>query len=118
MHGFKIELATTNEFIGLLGLTPSEPKFSSAEVWYKLLPCFWNQGYATEALKRIVSFGFDELQLHRIEAGCAIDNTASIQVLEKVGMIREGRKRKILPLKTGWSDNFHYAILAEDIPLK
>jgi ATP-dependent protease HslVU (ClpYQ) ATPase subunit len=35
-------------------------------------------------------------------------------VLEKGGLKREGRRRKILPLKTGWSDNFEYAILDTD----
>lgn len=62
----------------------------------------------------MLEFGFTELNLHRIEAGCAVENTGSIRVLEKVGMIREGRKRKVLPLKNGWSDNFHYAILSSD----
>ena len=72
------------------------------------------KGYATEALKEILRFGFDQLNLHRIEAGCAVENVASIKVLEKAGMQREGRKRQVLPLKSGWSDNFEYAILAAD----
>ena len=37
------------------------------------------------------------------------------KVLEKVGMIREGRKRQVLPLKSGWSDNYEYAMLHTDI---
>ena len=114
-YTFKIELSGSKDFIGLISLILGKPKFKSAEVWYKLHPDFWNQGYATEALNKILDFGFDQLKLHRIEAGCAIDNIGSIRVLEKVGMIREGRKRKVLPLKTGWSDNFHYAILSTDI---
>jgi hypothetical protein len=52
--------------------------------------------------------------LHRIKAGCAVENIASIKVLEKVGMIREGRGRQLLPLKSSWSDNFQYAILETD----
>ena len=92
----------------------SPPKYQSAEVWYKLHPESWNQGYATEALRRLIEVGFNDLNLHRIEAGCAVDNIGSIRVLEKVGMTREGRMRQVLPLKTGWSDNFHYAILSSD----
>ncbi len=91
------------------------PKFRIAEVWYKLHSNFWGKGYATECLNRILEFGFGELGLHRIEAGCAVENLGSIRVLEKAGMTREGRKRKVLPLKDGWSDNFHYAILATDL---
>jgi RimJ/RimL family protein N-acetyltransferase len=49
-----------------------------------------------------------------MEAGCAADNIGSIRTLEKVGMVKEGRKRKVLPLKSGWSDTFEYAILESD----
>lgn len=58
--------------------------------------------------------GLFGLKLHRIQAGCAVENTGSIKVLEKAGMIREGRRRQVLPLKSGWSDNFEYAILETD----
>lgn len=75
---------------------------------------YWGKGYGTEALNRILDFGFSGLKLHRIEAGCAVNNSASIKVLEKTGMIQEGRGRQSLPLKSGWSDNFKYAILESD----
>ena len=67
------------------------------------------------ALKIIINFGFDDLKLHRIEAGCAVENIGSIRVLEKVGMNLEGRKRQNLPLKNGWSDNFEYAIVSSNL---
>lgn len=111
---FKIEHKDNLQFIGLIALNFGKPKFKTAEVWYKIHSNFWNQGYATESLYKLLAFGFKELNLHRIEAGCAIENISSIRVLEKVGMRKEGRKRKILPLKTGWSDNFHYAILSSE----
>ena len=85
-----------------------------AEVWYKILPNFWGQGLATEALAELLKFGFLDLGLHRIEAGCAIENVASFKVLGKVGMIREGQKRRVLPLKGQWSDNYIYGILDTD----
>lgn len=112
---FKIELIEEASFIGLIALNLGNPKFKSAEVWYKFHSDFWNKGYATEALQRILEFGFNELKLHRIEAGCAVDNIGSIRTLEKAGMTREGRKRKVLPLKNGWSDNFEFAVLSTDI---
>lgn len=113
-YTFAIEKPADGAFIGLIALKLGPQKYRSAEVWYKLHPSFWNQGLATEVLKAVLNFGFEELKLHRIQAGCAVENSASIKVLEKVGMQREGRRRAILPLKAGWSDNFEYAILESD----
>lgn len=111
---FKVELIENREFIGLLALNLGKPKFKSAEIWYKFHSDYWGKGYATEAVKKIIRFAFNDLRLHRIEAGCAVNNLASIRVLEKAGMSCEGRKRQVLPLKSGWSDNFEYAILSTD----
>ena len=110
----KVEINGTNQFIGLIAMNLGKPKFKNAEIWYKFHIDFWGKGYATEAVNKILDFGFDELHLHRIEAGCAVNNLASIKVLEKTGMTREGQKRQVLPLKGGWSDNFEYAILSTD----
>lgn len=104
----------SNIFIGMIGLRLGKPKYRNAEVWYKLLPDQWGKGYATEALKEMIRFGFQDMNLHRIEAGCAVENIGSIKVLEKAGMIREGRTRKLLPIRGAWMDNYGYAILEED----
>ena len=111
---FCIKQFDTNCFVGLVALILGKANFKIAEVWYKILPDYWRQGFTTEALKQILSFGFTDLQLHRIEAGCAVENIASIKVLEKVGMTKEGCKRKILPIRGNWVDNYFYAILDTD----
>lgn len=113
-YTFAIENRLNNEFIGLFGLKLGKEKYRRAEVWCKIHSDHWNNGYATESLKTAINFGFEILKLHRIEAGCAIKNIRSIKVLEKAGMVREGRLRQVLPLKSGWSDNFEYAILETD----
>jgi ribosomal-protein-alanine N-acetyltransferase len=99
------------DFIGMVGIFPGKPKYKSAEIWYKILPNAWGKGYATEISKALIEFSFASLKVHRVEAGCAVENAASVRVLEKSGMQREGRRRQTLPLKTGWSDNYEYAIL-------
>lgn len=113
-YTFAIDNKLDGKFIGLFGLKLGNKKYNRAEVWYKIHSNHWKKGYATECLKAIIHFGFDTLKLHRIEAGCAVENMGSIKVLEKSGMIREGRLRQVLPLKSGWSDNFEYAILETD----
>ena len=111
---WKIILKDSNKFIGLAGMSLSNDRFKMAEFYYKLFPEFWGNGFATETAKRIIQFGFEYLKLHRIEAGVATENLASIKVLEKAGMLREGVRKKILPIRGKWKDNFHYAIVEDD----
>ena len=113
-YTFAILRQSDQQFIGLYGLNIGSPKYQRAEIWYKIHRDYWNNGYATEATQAILDFCFDSLQLHRVTAGCAVENTGSYKVLEKVGMTREGRCRQILPLSTGWADNYEYAILESD----
>lgn len=114
IYVLRISEKETGEFIGLLGFKLGPAKYRNGEVWYKILPAQWKKGYTTEAVKKLLEFGFSDLKLHRIEAGCAVDNIASIRVLEKAGMTREGGKRKALPIRGQWVDNYEYAILEED----
>lgn len=109
-----IRLQTTGEFIGLAGMTVTADRFKMGEIWYNLMPTHWGNGYATEVAKRLIRFGFEILNLHRIEAGVATENKRSIKVLEKAGMTIEGIRRKILPIRGDWVDNYHYAILEND----
>ena len=102
------------EFIGEAGIRLSAERFKKGEISYSLLPNHWNKGLGTELAKRLLEYCFNSLNLHRVEAGVAADNLASIRVLEKAGMLCEGRHQKILPLQQGWTDNFSYAILAEN----
>lgn len=112
-YGFCISLID-HQPIGLIGLSNNSSKFRKAELWFKLAPEYWGKGYTTEAANMILKLGFEELALHRIEAGVDTENLASIKILEKIGMRREGLRRKILPIRGQWKDNFHYAILEED----
>lgn len=113
-YTFAMRSGADNQFIGMMAIRLDRPKYSKAEVWYKAYPAYWGKGYTSEALSALLKFGFDELGLHRIEAGCATENIASIKVLEKAGMTREGVCRKILPIRGEWVDNYMYAILDED----
>ncbi len=104
----------THEFIGEAGLNLSKFKYRSGEVFYGLHPDHWGKGYGTEAVETILNYAFVDLNLHRITAGVATENTGSIKLLERVGMQREGKHRKILPIRGEWWDNYQYAILEED----
>lgn len=111
---WKINSKEFNSFLGVAGMTLSADRFRLGEIYYKLLPKYWGKGYATEVSKGLIKAGFEEFKLHKVEAGVATDNLPSIRVLEKSGMIREGLRRKILPIRGEWKDNYHYAIVEDD----
>ncbi|WP_167609061.1 GNAT family N-acetyltransferase [Maribellus sediminis] len=111
---WKIVKKDSEEFIGVAGLSLSLNRFKLGEIFYSLLPGFWGKGFATEVAKTLVKSGFEDFNLHKVEAGVATENTRSIKVLEKAGMTREGLRRKILPIRGEWKDNFHYAIVEDD----
>lgn len=109
-----IFLEDKNEFVGEAGMHFSSDKFKLGEIYFKLHPKCWGKGYATEIAKRLIKFGFEEMHLHKVEAGVQTENIRSVRVLEKAGMTREGLRRKILPVRGEWKDNYHYAILEDD----
>ncbi|MPR32933.1 GNAT family N-acetyltransferase [Salmonirosea aquatica] len=113
-YGWTVRTHEDGEFVGEAGMHLSGDSFRSSDIYYSLLPAHWKKGYATEIVKRMIVFGFSELKLHRIQAGVATENVRSIRVLEKAGMVCEGLRRKILPIRGEWKDNYHYAIVEDD----
>jgi len=74
----------------------------------------WGRGYATDAMRVRTKFGFEVLNLHRIESEALIENIASQRALEKAGYKREGVFRKRVWIEGQWHDTIRYAILDED----
>jgi ribosomal-protein-alanine N-acetyltransferase len=83
----------------------------SAFVGYFLDEKHNGKGYTTEAVKLIVKYAFDELKLHRVEAGVMPHNTGSIRVLEKAGFEKEGLARKNVKINGKWEDHQQMAIV-------
>jgi RimJ/RimL family protein N-acetyltransferase len=102
-----------DELIGLCGICTLSGS-EQAELWYLLRPDVWGHGLATEAARQMLEFGFGELNLHRIWATCVPENTASLRVLEKLGMRREGLQKSSLKIHGVWVDCYVYAMLAEE----
>jgi ribosomal-protein-alanine N-acetyltransferase len=111
----KFQLAITSksdhQLIGNCGVRMASSDAHEGEIGYELAPWHWGQGYATEAARAVVRFGFTGLGLHRIWAQCNAVNTASAHVLEKVGMRLEGRLRDKAYFKGHWWDTLLYAML-------
>ncbi|WP_203363691.1 GNAT family protein [Bacillus sp. REN10] len=84
------------------------------EIGWVFNPSFQRRGYATEAAKGVLEYGFNKLNLHRIIATCQPENTPSYRVMEKMGMRREGFFKKCIPNGNDWWDEYYYAILKEE----
>ena len=89
--------------IGSAGLHV-DPPHRHAEIGYVLGIDRWGKGYATEAARAIVEFGFGTLRLHRLHAGYYTRNPASGRVLEKLGFREEGRRPQMYMRFGEWVD--------------
>lgn len=87
----------------------------SAELGYWLGEAYQGNGFAREAVKLLCSHAFSYLELHRVEAACMADNTASQRVLESNGFRREGYSDKYLKINGSWTDHIRFALMKEDI---
>ncbi len=106
-----IILKTTKKRIGGCGITVSDAENQQGWIGYCLNNNLWNQGYATEAAAKLLEFGFEKLELHRIFATCDTENIGSARVLEKIGMQREGFMRDDKLIRKKWRDSFLHAVI-------
>jgi ribosomal-protein-alanine N-acetyltransferase len=109
-----ITLPDTGRLIGNCGIRRKPANDWEADIGFELAPEYWGRGYATEAARAIVDFGFRELRLHRISSWCIADNAASARVLERVGLRREGRLRENDYFKGRWWDTLLYGLLESE----
>lgn len=84
----------SGKMIGTCGFTSFDLPNNSAEVGYVLNPTYWHRGIAAEALREMLHYAFEVLQLNRVEARYMLGNENSRRVMEKVGMTFEGVSRE------------------------
>jgi ribosomal-protein-alanine N-acetyltransferase len=90
------------------------PTGGKAELAFGLHPRSWGCGYMTEAVRAVLAFGFEQLGLHRLFATVHPDNLASLRLLERVGMQREGVLRQEAFIKGEWWDVVSCALLVSE----
>jgi RimJ/RimL family protein N-acetyltransferase len=110
---YAVELAATNELVGAVALR-IVPEHAKAEVGYWVGKPFWGRGYCSEAVDRLLQYGFEDRGLHRIYAHHLTRNPASGRVMQKVGMQHEGKLRGHVRKWGIFEDIELYGILKED----
>ena len=91
-----ITMRDSGKMIGSCGFTRFNFSSYSAEIGFVLNPKYWGYSIAPEASRRVIRFGFDTLELHRIEARYMENNIQSRRVMEKSGMTFEGIYRDMM----------------------
>jgi ribosomal-protein-alanine N-acetyltransferase len=110
---FAVSILPGYELCGAVGLHLAG-LHRRAELGYWVGVPYWGKGFATEAARAAVAFGFETLRLHRIYAHHFSENTASRRVLEKIGMRHEGRSRQHVQKWGQFIDVENYGLLAEE----
>ncbi|MDQ3281031.1 MAG: GNAT family N-acetyltransferase [Acidobacteriota bacterium] len=114
IHNFA--LVDGEQLVGAMGLMMKE--HAIAELGYWIGVPFWNRGYASEAGRELVRYGFEECGLHRIFAYHFTRNPASGRVLQKIGMQREGFLRQHQYKWGEYLDVVFYGLLREDLAVE
>lgn len=109
-----ITLKDSGKVIGSCGFLNRIPKHYRAEIGYEISKDYWGKGIASEALEAVVKYGYQHLQLERIEALIEPENVPSQRLVEKHGFIREGLLRHYEFARGKFDDLYMYSIIKED----
>ena len=111
-----VTLTGEDRVLGMFGFHHWNHYHRRAELGYDMARDYWGQGIASETVRAIVKFGFEQMNLNYIYAGTIADNHESVRLLERVGFQREGTRRQF-----SWEDDgtFHdsamYGILRHEL---
>lgn len=109
-----IEYKEENKLIGSIDFVKWDEENNVAEIGYALNKKYWNKGIMTEALVEVIKFGFDNMNLNRIELCCDERNVASSRVMEKNGLKYEGTLRQKKIIKGEYVSVKYYSILKDE----
>lgn len=100
-----------SELIGTINFWPIDLQNFRAEVGYMLSPQHQKQGFMNEALMSVINYGFNQMNLHSIEANCNAENIASIQLLEKCNFVKEAHFKENYYYDGKFSDSVIYSLV-------
>jgi [ribosomal protein S5]-alanine N-acetyltransferase len=113
--GFFICGNSGESIVGVINLSQIfHGPLKSAYLGYGLFADFTGCGYATDAVRLMARYAFDELKLHRIEANIQPENTPSIRLVERLGFAKEGFSPKYLKINGRWRDHERWALIREN----
>lgn len=102
------------ELLGTIGLWRIIPEHHRAEIGYGLHSDYWQQGVMSEAMTKVLAFGFEMLKLHSVEANVNPHNQASRRLLEKHGFVQEAYFRQNYFFRGQFLDSVIYSLLTPE----
>ena len=111
---FAVALSPEGRLIGDCGLQIDAPDPRLGEIGFTFGREHQGRGYAFEAVATLLRFAFEDLSLHRVRAVVDCANGRAVVLLGRLGLRREGHFLQRSWFKGGWSDEYEFAILAEE----
>lgn len=111
---FAVTLNSTDTAIGIFQLRELEPGFGTAEWGFAIGSPYWGTGVFQEGAELMVTFAFDSVGVHRLEARATVRNGRGNGALRKIGAIQEGLLRKSFYKNGEYLDQALWTILDED----
>ncbi|WP_191567355.1 GNAT family N-acetyltransferase [Metabacillus idriensis] len=109
-----ITLKGQERVIGSCGFLNIDPQHYRSEIGFELSKDFWGQGIASEAFEVVIKYGFEQLNLQRIQALIEPPNISSKKLVERKGFIKEGLLRNYEFTCGKFDDLFMYSLLKQD----
>lgn len=100
--------------IGYVELGLRSAWHEQGEIGYVFHPAYQGKGYATECAREMLRLGFAEMDLHRIVAHCSAKNTASANLMRRLGMRQEAHLVESRKVPGGWREELIFAILRRE----
>lgn len=113
-HGFAVEHLADGKLIGEVGFWVDNGPEEKADLGFQLHPDYHGRGYAFEAASALLEHAFTRLSFRRITAGCSARNLASLKLIERLGMRREGYFIQSKTIHGELHDEIHHALLRSE----
>jgi|SRR6185436_18186841 len=106
-----MKLKETGKTVGHITFWRIIKEHHRAEIGYAMFPEYWGKGFMTEAIQRVIDYGFSEIKFHSIEANVNPNNQPSIKLLERVGFIREAYFKENYYFNGKFMDSAIYSLI-------
>jgi ribosomal-protein-alanine N-acetyltransferase len=105
---------SSHQLIGTIGYHKWVKKYQRAEIGFDLKPEYWGQGVMAEAARVVIRFGFEAMNLNRIDGLVYVENARCLKLMQRLGFKIEGKLRDYFSLNGRFYDHFLLSLLKRE----